>query len=380
MLEIDLRSLKRFRSGRRLRFVLASDFGGRVPDEDILREAARSATERLSSTGNGSAAAQWVMSRQGWAGWLNGWDDLGDAEEWFTTFAASFSRSEGKIIGGPREAGLPQLDPQLTPVGHLYLTTGDMRAVDSDERGWYWGVEEAITRYACEQMMYFVHQPRATEWIATDAEDSFETQGLDHAQSMTEMGLAASSLQLESALFKPLRYRTASLQPHGSLAVRVVDPDLSWSERVALAREILTWPPPRSDYGYVRLFTGASTLKDDGDTWPHIHEAQVRYNRPLLTCFVPDAFGLQLLTDAHLERANDLSAWDITPLGGGRHIVAARDLEAWYRPVHDQSLEYSECTHDAFLPSDPHTLAQARDDFGDMILTPEIIERHNPWR
>jgi hypothetical protein len=70
------------------------------------------------------------------------------------------------------------------------------------------------------------------------------------------------------------------------------------------------------------------------------------------------------LRDAHLERARDLSAWTITSLGHGRHLVEAPDLEPWY----------------AGRTPEPDVLEQAREDFGPMLLTEQVIEEHpTPW-
>lgn len=78
--------------------------------------------------------------------------------------------------------------------------------------------------------------------------------------------------------------------------------------------------------------------------------------------FVPDAHGVQVLTDAHLAHAHDLSDWNLTDLGHGRHLVQASDLSAWYEN----------------LTPDPGTLTKARHDFGDMILTEETIAANPP--
>lgn len=379
MFEIDLRSLKRFRVGTRLRFVVVGDFGDEVPAEKTMRRAAQGATDRLTRTGNTAYAAQWVMSAQGWTGWLHGWRDLDDAEEWFTELVAFFPHTQGKVIGGPRENSRQQLDPWPTLGAHLYLTTSDMRQVDSDDRGRFWGVDEATTEYVCEQMIHWVHMPRATEWIANGGENSFQTRGLDHARSAAEMVHDIGFVDVEAALTTPLRYRTAMIRPHGEIAVRVVDPTMGWPDRLAAVKELLTWSPPRSDYGYVCHMSGASILEDLGKTWPFIKQSKMRYNRPLLTSFVPDAYGIQLLRDAHLERANDLSDWDITPLPNGRHLVVARDLDAWYRPI--EGLNEHESWDPANMkPADDAVIAKARADFGDMILTLETITQHNPWK
>lgn len=95
---------------------------------------------------------------------------------------------------------------------------------------------------------------------------------------------------------------------------------------------------------------------------PFVREEHVRYNRHLLPEYAPDAQGLQVLTDAHLEHAHDLSDWTVEPLGEGRHLVTAADLEPWY----------------ASPEPDPETLQQARGDFGGMILTPELVASNPP--
>lgn len=78
-----------------------------------------------------------------------------------------------------------------------------------------------------------------------------------------------------------------------------------------------------------------------------------------------DAYGVQLLTDAHLTHAHDLSGWDVRTVAPGRHLVRARDLAPWY----------------AAEQADPDTLARARADFGNLILTDQIVaeETPQPW-
>jgi hypothetical protein len=91
---------------------------------------------------------------------------------------------------------------------------------------------------------------------------------------------------------------------------------------------------------------------------PYVQEYHVRYNRHLNGQYIPDAHGLQVLTDAHLARVDDLSGWIIEPLGAGKHLVQAKDLEPWY----------------ATIDPDPDTLAKARTDFGGMLLTPRLSQ------
>lgn len=70
--------------------------------------------------------------------------------------------------------------------------------------------------------------------------------------------------------------------------------------------------------------------------------------------------GIQLLTEAHLARAGNLEGWDVQRLTPGRYLVLAKDLRPWF----------------AAKETDPNILAAARQDFHDMLLTPEVIEAH----
>ena len=46
---------------------------------------------------------------------------------------------------------------------------------------------------------------------------------------------------------------------------------------------------------------------------------------------MPDAHVMQLLTDRHLERVDDLSAWRVSEVADRRFLVEAADPEPWLR-------------------------------------------------
>lgn len=67
---------------------------------------------------------------------------------------------------------------------------------------------------------------------------------------------------------------------------------------------------------------------------------------------VPDVQGIQLLGPAHLAAAHDLTKWKVSPLPGGRALVEAPALDAWYG---------------AEAPG-ASTLEQGRADFGETVV------------
>lgn len=133
----------------------------------------------------------------------------------------------------------------------------------------------------------------------------------------------------------------------------------SWQARLDTLTDVLRQLAPRLEVGLTDV-TGPSIVSWSGlrtaehpAIYPGIRSSTDDMNR--VRDHVPDAYGLQVLTSRHLEKAHDLSAWVITDLGNDRHLVQHPDPAAWF--AHDHP--------------DPDVLAAARRDFGDLILTPE---------
>jgi hypothetical protein len=159
-----------------------------------------------------------------------------------------------------------------------------------------------------------------------------------------------------------------SLGTLGRACYGVMDDTVSWQDRLAQVTQAMVAFPGDTDQAFIQhshVYPHWSDLSTGRPLLPYVDETQIHYNRHLYARYIPGAHGLQILTDAHLANANDLSDWIIEPLGGGKHLVQAKDLEPWY----------------ATVDPDPETLAKARADFGGMILTPEIIAANPPpWR
>lgn len=100
--------------------------------------------------------------------------------------------------------------------------------------------------------------------------------------------------------------------------------------------------------------------------WHTLGSAEVIWDlsRPLWSEYVAEPCGIQLLTDAHLEKSTDLTSnWKTERIAPGRWLVQARDLDPWFTDVDydDALLERRYVRGDVF--------AQALADFGHMVLT-----------
>ena len=142
------------------------------------------------------------------------------------------------------------------------------------------------------------------------------------------------------------------------LTIRIVDPD-GWPGRFEVAKDFLRETACQLDVAFARTGTGGMTWANFyfSPPKPPTTEAISPYiSVPALwPTRVVDAYGLQLLTRKHLERAHDLSSWKVTAVED-RYLVQAREPGLWF----------------AESP-DPEVIASARADFGEMIITlPEL--------
>ncbi len=125
--------------------------------------------------------------------------------------------------------------------------------------------------------------------------------------------------------------------------------------------------PQAQDLDYAAIRVASPTANkwtasgDPGKLW-------YKWIRHLWPEYVAYPNGIQILTDAHLDKARDLSTnWTVTSAAPGRWLVQAKDLVPWFDKIDEKAALWQR----PYL--DPDLLTQARHDFGDMILTPDIV-------
>jgi hypothetical protein len=255
------------------------------------------------------------------------------------------------------------LPSQLT--AFVSYQTNDLTQVEEQERHRRWHVPAALTDKIAEAGAAWGRFPGADVYLRRNIYQ-IRTKNPDVGRPLvdgiTKFGMAGVTY-LRS---EPHRMTTISLGAQGGCCYQVMDDAVSWRDRLEQVTAAMVAFPEDTDLAFVRsshaLTIGWQAL---GAGLPYVDEYHVRYNKHLVSRCTPDAHGIQILTDAHVEQATDLSDWVIEPLDGGRHLVQARDLEPWY----------------ANIDPDPETLVKARADFGKMILTPQTIaDNPPPWR
>lgn len=171
---------------------------------------------------------------------------------------------------------------------------------------------------------------------------------------------------LTQAERKGRHLRRFGLSPNGGAVFVDRSDTMSWHEELDSLLKVATAAPEHVEQAFVRR--GFPFDMSWSGLQPHelpgTDESDFRYYQHLLCDYVPDAHGVQVLRTAHLDRARDLSGWEITDLGHGRHLLKHPDVASWYA--------------DEVPPAD--LLARARHDFGGMILTREVVASSTPSR
>ncbi|KRA37292.1 MULTISPECIES: hypothetical protein [unclassified Nocardioides] len=286
--------------------------------------------------------------------------DRQQIDRWVELFVDALrSRGVSGSLGGAPQAPMPKVLSTGPPAPTLFarfrlppmLTPGRPR----------WEVDSAQTKDAVK---------RTVEWAETDPGQTILVQG--------DCFLTVQDVDLRPAIERALRSAgSAGVAVYDSAAHRarhaVLGPAAtsvyqyiagSWTDSVSELLELATQLPAPLDYAFIRTARPGvlGLFEIDGiQPLPGIREPQVRYNAHLLDRYLPDAHGVQVVTDAHLQAANDLSDWTITDTGAGQHLVTATDLKPWYGSTQP----------------DPATLARARADWAGALLTMEVIEAHD---
>ncbi|WP_426297748.1 hypothetical protein [Arthrobacter sp. R-11] len=318
-------------------------------------------TEGVSDSDAGPVA---LMSRTGAEQGVRAWLDAFARQLQSLGLAGKVTAAPQVIF--PRWLNNDDLAQQLT-VFAAYRTD-DLTLLEEQERRMSWAVPAELTARVTHM---------GSDWGRFEGADVYLQRSIH--QTLTRNPDVGQALASGAARFgqagvtylrtEPRRKVSMSLSTQGRVCYSIMDDTMLWQDRLARLAEPLLAFPVDTDLAFVQHSKADTTTWDDlsngRPALPYVRESQIRYNRHLSAQYIPDAHGVQLLTDAHLAHANDLSEWIIEPLGGGRHLVQAKDMEPWY----------------AQIDPDPQTLAQARADFGGMLLTPEIIANNPPpWK
>ncbi|MDH6128856.1 hypothetical protein [Kitasatospora sp. GP82] len=163
----------------------------------------------------------------------------------------------------------------------------------------------------------------------------------------------ATLMQYEEAEARAAR---VFVQRDGLAVYQAYDPALPWTELIDRVRDAVVAEAPSARLAFVAM-TGlwAYSWEDRGrqlPALPTISTTDLRANHSVWSRHVPDAHGIQLLTGAHLDRAEDLSGWSVTEIRPDRFLVEDRNPDAWFSPD----------------GPDPELVERARRDFGRLII------------
>lgn len=342
---------------------------------DSIRELADSVSRALGPAA--PSASAWILLEEGWSATLWPESDRSRALEWLERFANNLPPG-AQVQQVPRSRIPRQNDPVPTLTLGLAFTTVTSD-LERQYRGASWLVDEQLTLALAEHAIEWLTLEEASVTYVSRGSWTARSLGLPPSLSLAQAaGAPRSSTTCQVHRKGPVRHRYVAFEREGRLSLQDVDRTRSASQQLSQLLKAACWEPETVDYGFVTYELGGHHDVWMGGYMHHdlpngLREPDIRYHRPLLKSFVPDAFGVQVLSQDHLRRASDLSDWEVEEIADGRFLVSARDLDPWLQVP-------PPLPGDRFRLSAPprSVLTQARADFGDMILTREAINRFDP--
>ena len=292
--------------------------------------------------------------------------------EWLDAFAEALTArgrigtvTAAPIIGFPNSMADYFLETPV-PTAQMAFTLSDPSTYGYPPMTWLVG--EDATRHLAEHAARWTVQPEGVNFFRRDvAMLAVPDTGL--ADLFEEMAHRSAFGELTSVTANPARSRGVTINPLGRVSYSLGEDGGGWMEFVDDIRGSLRAHAALLDVGFVRYRLPSAPsffLQDVPPELPGVGWYEYDHNRHLYPEYVPDAHAIQVLTQAHLDKASDLSAWKIEPLDNQRYLVEANDLRPWFEgATTPETWRYR-------IP-DPELLAAARSDFGSMILTREML-------
>lgn len=287
-------------------------------------------------------------------------------EPWLDALAEDLTAAGlvGKLGAPPRHhlRQPAEFGYEFAPTVFVGYTMNEPRA-----RSWYpfqgWSVDEEPTAQVAAQAAGW--GPRDRPHTQCLAQLYISQTGIDHTDAAPFLkfaahntaGIATLSYLDPDPTLEPTMARYVAVGPFGLLAAQSVSLEGSWRDTVADLRDILLAAPQDTDLAFVKNTWCGISLWEAVEkrglyqpvTW--LTDFQAQGVRERWSQVAMDAHPVNLLTDAHLNRAHDLADWTVEQVAPGRHLVSAKNLEPWFTGGSPPA----------------EVLAKARADFGDMI-------------
>lgn len=279
--------------------------------------------------------------------------DLDAVSGWLKAFAGVLRESGlSGDLGATPLVGLPEWISQIAdPMVTAYV------ALPAPEPG-------RSTDQWCERAVRWASEAGGDAYLSSAGMNQIDTSG-DVAAHLSSVLLASSSAAVRYADEGASRAAFVHMNPNGQAVYQVCDPAASQAAQVDRARAAILAEAAQASFAFVAPTPHQVYSWDDRDRalppmqplWPEIGAAVLRVHANLWSRLVPDAHGIQLLTQEHMSLVSDLSQWSVTEVTPGRFLVEAADLAEWLRPGGPAN----------------STVDKARADFGRVLASPDDL-------
>lgn len=313
--------------------------------------------------GDGLANGGWFAGPGGWLLLIEGMPD--QIEPWLQDVAARLDAAglTGELTGAPR-AREPRWSKAVDRIRPLTASIG-FRVLPGHSPYGGWGGVDGSRTAALDAAMAWLTEHDGQIMVHGDMDSRFWTDPEQARRILQAADTQRGPQWIEAYLQPRAEVRSALMRNNGRLELTSVVDETSWSGRVTVLRQALQSLSVGSvTVAIISHRNWSDLVITSFEGTDYYHPMAYEWHPELWGEYLIDASGIQIVTDQHLEKAADLSAWSLTRLDDSHHLLEAPDLEPWFD-------EPSRVGARAL----PEVIHQARRDFGDMILTRQRAEQ-----
>lgn len=230
----------------------------------------------------------------------------------------------------PPQRSLPLMPANVMVAGLALPTAVDSAGRPPQQTGWY--TDDALT----DRLLRF-----GLDWIQPTGPDAYvELDGRPRPVPLTQVpAIVRGSLyplaQVSVFAFNDTGYRRLTLSDHGHVNLEIAECNENWQPAVIELTDVLRHWAADARYGLVRRSQGP------GPGWsvtigtippaPQVFASYTVIAPGLEDHLVPDPYGVQLVTGAHLTNINPPPpSWSVETVARDRYLLSAPTPDDWF--------------------------------------------------
>lgn len=206
-----------------------------------------------------------------------------------------------------------------------------------------WSAPDHVTREVADHATAWTNASAGTNYLLAGAGQYQVGPVAPPAELLGAVLERSGQVRISKLGLKPLVERSVRMSAGTRVSFGVRGVDESWRDSIRSLRECLIALGHSVECGWVTYGSdNQESVEGRSQSSRGLLQGEWQNNRHMWTTHLPDAFGIQVVTSAHLERFRYLEdGWNVTSVGNDRYLVEAKNLEPWFAQPEPVNREFA---------------------------------------